>query len=220
MGRHNWDASAWLAKKIKGMEVLSFTDAQILDNLESSMGTLACAAYTQMLKESCDSFSRGYFTANYQELADLDYKVTSKEEYLVLLQRLDEEVGRHNSLGEIKSYVLLQMLAMTFGEQIYVFCSDDKNARNGVSNFEGVSCISILSVFLRLKKETGWELADAEPYITSLVDFCTTHNQMSFRVMEASDVSRMCRVPCRQVLEEVFHDRFIELKNGVLKYRP
>lgn len=54
LGRHTPDAP----------EVLSFTDAQILDNLESSMGTLACATYTQMLKESCDSFSRGYFIAN------------------------------------------------------------------------------------------------------------------------------------------------------------
>ena len=36
------------------------------------------------------------------------------------------------------------------GEQIYVFCSDDKNARNGATNFEDVRCVSLVSVFIDL----------------------------------------------------------------------
>ncbi len=42
------------------------------------------------------------------------------------LERLDIEVGKKNNLGEIKSFVLLQVLSVMLGEQIYVFCSDDK----------------------------------------------------------------------------------------------
>lgn len=71
------------------------------------------------------------------------------------------------------------------GEQIYVFCSDDKNARNGATNFEDVRCISLVSVFSRLKEESNWTLADAEPYIESLIAFYQDHHQTTFRVMEA-----------------------------------
>lgn len=56
-------------------------------------------------------------------------------------------------------------------------------------------------------------------YINSYVQFCGEHNQQTFRVMEASVVARMQRVPCKQALEEIFQDRFVELQNGFLKYR-
>ena len=39
-----------------------------------------------------------------------------------------DTIGEGQNLGELKSYVLLQVLNLKFGEQIYVFCSDDKNA--------------------------------------------------------------------------------------------
>lgn len=82
-----------------------------------------------------------------------------------------------------------------------------------------VRCISALSAFLRLKKEISWTFDAAEPYINSYVQFCKEHNQQTFRVMEASDVPRMQRVPCKQALEEIFLDRFVELQNGFLRYR-
>lgn len=102
---------------------------------------------------------------------------------------------------------------------IYVFCSDDKNARNGATNFEDVRCISLVSVFSRLKEESNWTLADAEPYIESLIAFYQDHHQTTFRVMEASEVRRLQRIPCRQVLQEIFDGKFIELKNGMLRYK-
>ena len=105
------------------------------------------------------------------------------------------------------------------GEQIYVFCSDDKNARNGATNFEDVRCISLVSLFSRLKEESNWTIADAEPYIESLIAFYQDHHQITFRVMEASEVRRLQRIPCRQVLQEIFDGKFIELKNGMLRYK-
>ena len=63
-----------------------------------------------------------------------------------------DTIGEGQNLGELKSYVLLQVLNLKFGEQIYVFCSDDKNARNGVISIGGARCISVLSSFVRLKK--------------------------------------------------------------------
>jgi len=152
-------------------------------------------------------------------LEEADYAAISRADYLKELERLDIEVGKKNNLGEIKSFVLLQVLSVMLGEQIYVFCSDDKNARNGATNFEDVRCISLVSVFSRLKEESNWTLADAEPYIESLIAFYQDHHQTTFRVMEASEVRRLQRIPCRQVLQEIFDGKFIELKNGMLRYK-
>ena len=82
-----------------------------------------------------------------------------------------------------------------------------------------ISKTHFIQGFLRLKKEISWTFDAAEPYINSYVQFCKEHNQQTFRVMEASDVPRMQRVPCKQALEEIFLDRFVELQNGFLRYR-
>ena len=192
---------------------------EILESLSHVRGPLACATYTQMLKLACDVFSKDYFSEHYRALEDADYTAISREDYLKELERLDIEVGKKNNLGEIKSFVLLQVLSVMLGEQIYVFCSDDRNARNGATNFEDVRCISLVSVFSRLKEEANWTFEDAEPYIESLIAFYQDHHQTTFRVMEASEVRRLQRIPCRQVLQEIFNGKFIELKNGMLRYK-
>ena len=86
-------------------------------------------------------------------------------------------------------------------------------------NMIDVRCISLVSVFSRLKEESNWTLADAEPYIESLIAFYQDHHQTTFRVMEASEVRRLQQIPCRQVLQEIFEGKFIELKNGMLRYK-
>lgn len=219
LNRYNADAPGWLREKIGTQKIKSYTDQAILESLSFVRGPLACATYTQMLKLACDAFSKDYFLEHYRALEDVDYSAISNEEYLKKLQLLDIGVGKKNNLGEIKSFVLLQVLAVMLGEQIYVFCSDDKNARNGVMNFEDVRCISLVSVFSRLKEEANWTIDDAEPYIESLISFYQDYHQTTFRVMEASEVRRLQRIPCRQVLQEIFDGKFIELKNGMLRYK-
>ena len=171
LNRYNADTPIWLSEKIGAQKIKSYTDQEILESLSLVRGPLACATYTQMLKLACDAFSKNYFSEHYRALEEADYTVISREDYLKELERLDIEVGKKNNLGEIKSFVLLQVLSVMLGEQIYVFCSDDKNARNGATNFEDVRCISLVSVFSRLKEESNWTLADAEPYIESLIAF-------------------------------------------------
>ena len=219
LNRYNADAPTWLREKIETQTIKSYTDQEILKTLTLVRGPLACATYTQMLKSACDAFSKDYFSEHYRALEDADYPTISNEDYLKELQPLDIEVGKRNNLGEIKLFVLLQVLSVMLGEQIYVFCSDDKNARNGAANFEDVRCISLVSVFSRLKEELNWTLADAEPYIESLIAFYQAHHQTTFRVMEASEVRRLQRIPCRQVLQEIFDGKLIELKNGMLRYK-
>ena len=219
LNRYNADAPVWLREKIETQKIKSYTDQEILETLALVRGPLACATYTQMLKLACDAFSKDYFSEHYRVLEDVDYATISNEGYLKELQLLDIEVGKKNNLGEIKSFVLLQVLSVMLGEQIYVFCSDDKNARNGATNFEDVRCISLVSVFSRLKEEANWVIDDAEPYIEALVEFYQGHNQVTLRVMESSESGRLQRVPCGQVLREIFEEKFVELKNGMLRYK-
>ena len=219
LNRYNAGAPVWLREKIGMQKIKSYTDQTILESLSLVRGSLACATYTQMSKLACDAFSKDYFSEHYQALEDVDYVTISNGDYLKELQLLDIEVGKKNNLGEIKSFVLLQVLSVMLGEQIYVFCSDDKNARNGATSFEDVRCISLVSTFSRLKEEANWTIDDAEPYIESLIAFYHDHHQNTFQVMEASEVGRLQRIPCRQVLQEIFDGKFIELKNGMLRYK-
>lgn len=189
LNRYNADAPIWLSEKIGAQKIKSYTDQEILESLSLVRGPLACATYTQMLKLACDAFSRDYFSEHYRALEDADYATISNEDYLKELQLLDIEVGKKNNLGEIKSFVLLQVLSVMLGEQIYVFCSDDKNARNRATNFEDVRCTSLVSAFSRLKEEANWVIDDAEPYIEALVEFYQEHNQVILRVMEPLKVA-------------------------------
>lgn len=219
LNRYNADTPVWLQEKIGMQKIKSYTDEEILEELFLVRGSLACATYTNMLKSACDAFSRDYFLEHYRVLTNIDYVTITNKDYLKELHRMDIEVGKKNNLGEIKSFVLLQFLSIMFGEQIYVFCSDDKNARTGATYFEDVQCISLVSLFSRLKEEVNWKFDDAEPYIESLIAFYQGHQQTTFRVMEASAVRRLQRLPCRQVLQEIFEGKFIELKNGMLRYK-
>lgn len=167
LSRHNQRAIGWLQDKIKERTIQCYTDEDILNELVKIRGDFACSTYTQMLKDACDAFSKTYFKEHYQTLEDFDIVTSTKQDYLETLQKADDEIGKHNSLGEIKSYVLLQLLSLLKGEQVYVFCSDDKAARNGATSFDNVRCISALSAFLRLKKEISWTYDAAEPYINS-----------------------------------------------------
>ncbi|MDO4169943.1 MAG: hypothetical protein Q4D45_08575 [Lachnospiraceae bacterium] len=65
----------------------------------------------------------------------------SRDEFLEKLKADCDTIGEGQNLGELKTYVLLQTLSIKFGDQIYVFCSDDKNARNGVVSIGDARCV-------------------------------------------------------------------------------
>lgn len=143
----------------------------------------------------------------------------SQADFIQQLLACDAAIGIGSNLGEIKSYVLLQLLYLLYGENIYIFCSDDRNARKGALGFYGVRCISVLSLFLRLQRSIGWQRDDADPYVQSLLAMCKEHHQTTFRIIESSPEARTCRVTCSQVMDEIWEGRFIELRNGLLQYR-
>ena len=181
-------------------------------------GEWAISAYAGMLKTACDAYKDGYFEEKFVLVSQMDCRSISREDFLKQLQDDCDTIGEGQNLGELKSYVLLQVLNLKFGEQIYVFCSDDKNARNGVISIGGARCISVLSSFVRLKKEISFTKEDAMQYIDSYMNTCLGKDQTAFRVQDTSKERRMCRIPCEQVFEEIFDGKIDELITGNLKY--
>lgn len=149
----------------------------------------------------------------------INYKNVSKSDFLEKLKVDCDNIGVSRNLGEIKTYVLLQALSIMLGEQIYVFCSDDRNARSGIASIGGVRCISVLSAFMRLKKECNFGLEEAKDYIRSWLNFCTEHKQTTFKIQEKSKTMRFCKVPCGQVMREIYEDKFEETLMGYLRYK-
>ena len=64
-----------------------------------------------------------------------------------------------------------------------------------------------------------WFSAGKRNTVFHIHDCRGDYHQTTFRVMEASEVRRLQRIPCRQVLQEIFDGKFIELKNGMLRYK-
>lgn len=221
--RHPTNALSWLENKIRKRVIVCYSDRQILEILSQYYGIAGCVAYTRMLKDSCEAFKAGYFTEVYGDLNNLDYSFISIEEFIEKLYRLEDEMGIQNSIGEIKTFVLQQVLSFLHGERVYVFCSDDKDARQGAIAFDDTRCISVLSSFVRLKNSISFDKEAAAPYIESWLKECEEKNVKIFRVKEANinprQIPRNLRIPCRQVMDEIFEDKFKELQDGMLCYK-
>lgn len=154
LARHNIGHSPeWLESRIFDGTVHCTTDEEILDELHQIYSDSAEAMYASMLKNGCEAFRKNYFTDNFKHVQALDYQAITRDVFLQELKEDCDEIGEGNNLGELKSYVLYQALCSKLGEQIYVFCSDDGNARKGIISLGGAKCIGILSAFKRLEVE-------------------------------------------------------------------
>lgn len=217
--RHNiFGSKEWLDKQISIQTVHCYTDEKILAKLETVYRSFASAKYVELLQIACEAYKKDYFEEHFKKIQALDYKTITCEQFLEQLKEDEENIGEGQNLGEIKTYVLLQVLTLFLEEKIYIFCSDDKNARSGIISIGGVRCISVLSSFLRLQKEIDFKKSDAEPYITSYLNFCAKSNQTTFKVQEPSKHGRMLKVPCEQVIKHIYEGKLEELSTGVLRY--
>lgn len=220
LSRHNITGTVkWLDNKISTRQIKCYSDEDILDELEPVYGAMTLGLYVNLLQKACQAYAEGYYENNFKELQKVDYGNSTKGDFLKKLKVDCDIIGAGNNLGEIKTYVLLQMLLMMLGEQLYVFCSDDRNARSGIVSIGGVRCISVLSAFVRLKKECDFGKEEAKNYIESWLAFCAEHKQTTFKVQENAKVLHMCKVPCRQVMQEIYEDKLEETRMGYLRYK-
>ncbi len=219
LSRHNIaGAPEWFNDRVADRTIHLYDDEMILDDLLDYYGSLRVVYYIDMLKTACDSYQDRYFEENFTEISKVNGLYLTKDEFLAILESDCYAIGTGKNLGELKSYVLVQALNTKFGKQIYIFCSDDKNARNGIVAIGNTVCVSVLSSFLRLKKEIGFNRDEAEPYIKSYINCCLGKDQTTFKIHDASKERRMIKVPCDQVFEEMFTGKMNEIKNGNLRY--
>lgn len=219
LGRHHASGAAdWLEEKISRGRIRCYSDEDIIEELEAIYGALAPTMYVELLKTACEAYRTDYFHENFKDFLKSDNQNFSKNDFLDKLNKAYDKIGMGQNLGEISTYILLQMLSLLYGEQIYVFCSDDRNARSGIVSIGKARCISVLSSFLRLKRERNFQREDANEYIQSWLGFCKERNQETFRIQENSKEKRICKVSCEQVMREIYEEKLEELMTGNLRY--
>ncbi len=207
----------WLQNHLDKKDIISYSDEKLLDELQKIYGSSCHLIYADYLKKACEAYDKDFFITHYSDLSLQNLITYNRKEFLHAISKGDASIGNDNDLGEIKSALLLQTLSTIMGKRIYVFCSDDRNARKGMLNFEDVICLSILSVFWSLKeaqvltKEAAWPYFDS--YTSSLAS-----SQTTFRVIEAGTVGRFIKVPLVQLFDDLFENKFLLLRNGMLKY--
>lgn len=220
LSRHTPYALAWLEERINATMITCYSDSEILDRLETVYGSSCCYAYRDYLQKACDAFGRKHYENYYASLSLINYTEISKQDFLKELSAADESVGTQNSLGEIKTYVLLQTLQTVFGIQVYLFCSDDGNARRGAAQFDDISCISLISSFVFLKNKIGLTKEHAQPYFDSWVSFCVRVPQLDYKVLEPIKNRKYRKVLWEQLFRDMYDDKFLLLQDGYLKYKP
>ena len=78
------------------------------------------------MKAGCDLFD-GEFYERY--FAQLDEYIQSGNEddasFISILQSCESQIGHQKSYGEVKAFVLSQVIGLLYNAEAYIFCSDD-----------------------------------------------------------------------------------------------
>lgn len=216
LSHYTGEVSQWLDKMIQDKRVSCYTDEKILDELEKVYGSYGHHFYIQFLREACAAYGKDYFATYYADLSSQQRTDMSREEFLEALSNGDASIGTKQDLGELKTAVLLQVLSNLNDAEMHVFCSDDKNARAGMTQFPNVSCMSILTAFWELKELMTKE--ELRLYYDSFVE--SLHpTQKGFKVIEANGTGRLLTITFEQFFEDLILGKMDALGTGMLRYK-
>lgn len=217
LGRHNSTAHEWLNDKIKAHKIVKYTDRELISSLHEQFGKNAHQMYLYYLKMACDLFSSEFYETYYgtiEESSEL-----TDDELAVLVAGCDVKVGCDNNLGEIKTYLLQQILNWQEEIQLYVFCSDDRHARAGISNAAGIPCISAIASFYVLKQKINLEKSEAKIYFDSWIRLHRQIGQTEFKVHQNTKAMQLMKMDGYAIFEAIYNNRMVLLKNGNLKIK-
>lgn len=211
-------AVPWIKKAIADGKVKQYTDQLILTELCEFMGSSGIQMYKSFLRASCDSMSTDFYAKYYTPIDKFDI-LHGVEAFLDELYRCDIGVGSSQSLGERKAMIMLQWLQYFHPDKVYLFCSDDRKARASLYSITSVPCKAVMTVFWDMKKQ-GIDKTESYQYFYPLEQFLTRGGKTAgnIRVL-ASDTNNHISVPCKQVFDEIFEDKYDSLKTGFLKYK-
>lgn len=214
------DAYTWLDEKIKTEKVTCYTDARLINEFSKYGGETVWLYHRDFLSTACRTFSNDYFQTLYPGLEEAGIDCYNNDEYVFKLQEIEKSCLHDKNIGEIKSYVLMQALGWFYDQKQIIFCSDYRKARKGIaaiSNGLSLQCMSVVSSFQVMKRYFDWSWEDAYPYIQSLIDFYDRYHQHSVKVLNLKNDVR--KLSIFKVLEGIFSNQFILLKNGELQYK-
>lgn len=214
LGHHGTrEAKHWLQDRIDDGSIRKCSDRDILDMLYRTLGNQCYSRYMTYLKTSCDVYNRNYFKGNYAALMD---NPVNREQFVEVLKSCDKAIGSGNHLGEKKAYVLLQALRFVKGDNVYLFCSDDFQARSGLDADGDIRCVSLMAVFMKLRNQKVPQ-EKAEEYFNSFVMWCNGNGQTQIHVWR-SQGRGMVRTTydLSDVLEGIYQGKFRLMKNGDL----
>jgi len=217
LSRHNASAIIWLQQKITEGSIQKFSDADLLALLHPLYGKNNIAMFLFYLNNACSLFDGNFYGKYY---AALEKKTFLPEtEFAAELSTCDATVGCDNNLGEIKTYVLQQVLQNIKDIQLYVFCSDDKRARTGLSGIGGIPCISALSSFYVLKERLHLERSEAKLYFDSWMQLHQARNQTAFKIHKNTKEMQLMYMDGYEIFDRIYNGTMTILKNGNLKIR-
>ena len=222
LGDHGTRSSEmWLDDKIKTGSIQLYTDKQILDELREETGDHCYAYYRSFLKDGCDMFDSSFYS---EFFGDLDKWIENKsrsKDFLSVLRACEDGIGHQRSYGEVKAYVLLRTIRFLHSGPVFIFCSDDQNARKGFANTALIPCISILSVFYKLKL-LGKTFEETQPYYQSFIDWCLDREnpQTNVKVWAFKEGAyKRERVSVEGLLKDIYAGVYVVRKDGDLQIR-
>lgn len=219
LSRHGkQSAQEWVNRKITDGNIHKYSDEDILEMLYEVLGDKCYFRYMTYLKRSCDAFATGYFEDKYAGLIKLTENDVTREQFLDELKKCETLIGPQQSLGEKKAFLLLMALRFISGEDMFLFCSDDFDARKGFSDTMGIPCISIIAVFMKMKN-MGISKEEADTYFQSFRAFCGQNGQTILRVWEFNGSYRRVKVDLADVLSDLYAGKYALMLNGDLKIK-
>lgn len=213
-------AQEWLDRMIVRGSISCYSDERIIRELEDQVAGYCFSYYQSFLKKGCNLFDADFYSRYFTPLDEfVESDAQDSGIFMSVLQSCEAGVGHQQSYGEVKAFVLSQTLKLLYNEDTYIFCSDDFGARQGFANGAQIPCISILSVFLKLKL-IGKSIEDVHPYFESFVQWCMEREnpQTQVRVWEfVSGSDKRIRVPITSLLEDIYAGKYLARKNGDLQ---
>ena len=214
------DAQAWLENKIKSGEIVCYSDDKILSEMSRYIHNFCYLYYRSFLKQGCDIFNAEFYNQYFLPLDEMmDSGAYDQERFLAVLHSCENQIGHQKSYGEIKAYVLAQTIKLLYNTEAYIFCSDDFGARRGFANSAQIPCISILSVFLKLRL-LGRMMEEVEPYFQSFLQWCFDREnpQTHVKIWLFKDGSdKREKVPLETVLHDIYEGLYYVRKDGDLQ---
>ncbi len=216
------EAKAWLQCKIKSGDIICYNDRRIIDELSKETGTHSFSYYQSYLKIGCGIVGEDFY-ANY--FNDIDEWVNAgkadADEFIELLLNCEAKVGHQNSYGEVKAFVLLQTIRFLYGDEAFMFCSDDRLARQGFVNKALVPCISIMSVFLKLWL-MGRSYDEVEIFYQGFINWCMNRKnpQTTVKVwVYRTGTYKRESVRIENVLADIYAGKYEARKDGDLQLK-